>query len=70
MEHILTSCNKDASKHIICGDINVNMLNYNKCITYVLHVYDAKHIVISPSCYKWDTPTLRAIVITNTYINQ
>jgi len=45
MEHILTDCNKDASKDIICGDINVNMLNSNNCISAVLDVYGATNIV-------------------------
>ena len=38
MEHILTDCNKYGSKYIICGDLNVNMLNSNKCISDVLDV--------------------------------
>jgi len=45
------------------------MLNYNNCISDVLDVYGATHIVISPTCYKGDTPTLLDIVITNAQRN-
>ena len=55
MEHILTDCNKHGSKCIICGDLNVNMLTSNNCISDVLDVDGATHIVTSPTCYKGDT---------------
>ena len=36
LEHILTDSNKDGSKYIIYGYLNVNFLNYNNCISDVL----------------------------------
>jgi len=67
--HILTDCNKDGSKYIICGDLSVNMLNSNNCIRDVLDVCGATNIVTSPTCYKGDAPTLLDIVITNAHRN-
>ena len=57
MEHILTEGNKDGSKYIICGCLNINLLNSNNCTSDVLDVYGAINIVTSPTCYNGYTLT-------------
>ena len=65
IDNVLSLCTQAAPNIIICGDLNINVLNTNNCIKDVLDIHGMVNIVKEPTCYKAIEPTLLDLVITN-----
>ena len=66
LESLFNKCSKDYSNYIVCGDINVNVLNEKHCLKDIFNVYGVTNIVNEPTCFKSiDNPSLIDLVITN-----
>ncbi len=51
---------------IVCGNMNINVLKLNHCLTDVLCVHGVKNVVSKPTCIKNRVaPTLIDLTITN-----
>ena len=65
MENILTRCTAEGVNFVICGDMNVNMLQPNNCLSNIFDVYGVKNVIKSATCFKGKVPTMIDLVITN-----
>ena len=50
---------------ILFGDLNVNLLEPNNCLSEVFHLTGVQNLVSSPTCDKGETQTLIDLVIMN-----
>ena len=65
MENILSKCMSEKLKFIICGDMNINMLQTNNCLSDLFDIYGVTNTVKSATCFKARIPTMVDLVVTN-----